>query len=66
MQNFRVRILILHFLRDNDGYDSEVVFSTKLIGDNNGNILPINIDLNSIYLIKKKSYYGINITQVIP
>lgn len=32
---------------DKNGYDSEVVFSTGLIGENNGNLLPINIDLNS-------------------
>lgn len=32
---------------DIDGYNSEVVFSPNLIGENNGNILPINIDLNS-------------------
>ena len=32
---------------DIDGYNSEVVFSPNLIGENNGNVLPINIDLNS-------------------
>lgn len=33
----------------NDGgdYDTDVIFSTELIGENDGNILPINIDLNS-------------------
>jgi hypothetical protein len=30
-----------------DGYDSEVVYSTKLIGENDGNRLPVNIDFNS-------------------
>ena len=32
---------------DNGGYNSEVIFSDKLIGENNGNILPLNIDFNS-------------------
>jgi len=32
---------------DYAGYDSEVVYSTKLIGEDNGNLLPVNIDLNS-------------------
>ena len=36
---------------DYDGYDSEVVFSTKLIGEDNGNVLPVNIDLNSASLV---------------
>ena len=37
---------------DYDGYDSEVVFSTKLIGEDNGNVLPVNIDLNSVFQVK--------------
>ena len=32
---------------DKDGYDTEVVFSDKIIGYNNSTLLPINIDLNS-------------------
>ena len=32
---------------DKDGYDTEVVFSDKIIGYNNSNLLPINIDLDS-------------------
>ena len=30
-----------------DGYDSEIVYSTKLIGEEDGNRLPVNIDFNS-------------------
>ena len=33
---------------DNLKYNSEVVFSKKLIGEEDGNVLPINIDLNSV------------------
>ena len=33
---------------DERDYDEEVVFSTELIAENDGNRLPINIDLNSI------------------
>ena len=32
---------------DKDGYDTEVVFSDNIIGENNSTLLPINIDLNS-------------------
>ena len=32
---------------DKDGYDSEVIFSKKVIGEDNSTLLPINIDLNS-------------------
>ena len=34
---------------DARGFDEEVVFSTDLIAENDGNRLPINIDLNNIY-----------------
>lgn len=30
-----------------EGFDSEVVYSKKLIGEDDGNLLPVNIDLNS-------------------
>ena len=36
------------------GFDSEVVYSTKLIGEDDGNRLPINIDLNSILSNQKE------------
>lgn len=36
-------------------YDDEVIFSTKLIGEDNGNILPVNIDLNSALTNQKLS-----------
>ena len=50
---------------DKSGYDSEVVFSTELIGENNGNVLPINIDLNSAKTNQKNTlswnvYYSAN------
>jgi len=32
---------------DKEGYDSESIFSKKLIGEENGNFLPVNIDFNS-------------------
>ena len=38
---------------DYDGYNSDVVFSEKLIGENNGNILPVNIDFDSSLSNKK-------------
>jgi len=38
---------------DYNGYDSEVVYSNKLIGEDNGNILPVNIDLNSVFSNQK-------------
>ena len=32
---------------DKEGYDSESIFSKKIIGEENGNFLPVNIDFNS-------------------
>lgn len=37
----------LKIVSDEKDYDEEVVFSNNLIGENDGNRLPINIDLNS-------------------
>jgi hypothetical protein len=39
---------------DARGYDEEVVYSEKLIGEDDGNRLPINIDLNSVYCNPKE------------
>lgn len=39
---------------DKDGYDSDVIFSNNLIWIGNGNLLPINIDLNSILSNQKQ------------
>jgi hypothetical protein len=39
---------------DKDGYDSNVVFSNNLTWIDNGNLLPINIDLNSILSNQKQ------------
>lgn len=48
-----------------DGYDSEVVYSTSLINEDDGNKLPVNIDFNSILSNQKttlvwNSYYSGN------
>jgi len=50
---------------DKKNYNSEVVFSDNLIAENNGNKLPINIDLNSIISNQKlnltwNNYYSGN------
>jgi hypothetical protein len=50
---------------DARGFDEEVVFSTDLIAENDGNRLPINIDLNNIYCNLKQpllwgTYYSGN------
>jgi hypothetical protein len=39
---------------DARGYDEEVVYSTKLIAEDDGNRLPINIDLNNFYCNPKQ------------
>ena len=50
---------------DARGFDEEVVYSQKLIAEDNGDRLPINIDLNSIYCNPKQDlkwgvYYSAN------
>ena len=40
---------------DKNDYDEEVIFSKNLIAEKDGNRLPINIDLNSIFTNLKKN-----------
>ena len=48
---------------DERDYDEEVVFSTKLIAEDDGNRLPINIDLNSILSNQKMNLlWNVNYT----
>ncbi len=50
----------LTLVSDERDYDEEVVFSNDLIAENDGNRLPINIDLNSpLSNEKRKLYFGI-------